>query len=200
MTIIDAAKLVFLHNGFTDTSVDAIATEAGVSKQTIYNHFGDKEHLFREVVDAVQRDVAEATGSWFRDEFVESGDLGRDLGEIGRHWVRLFLREDIAALRRLVIAEQVRRPDLVDDWTRPRPTFEQAVSEEIARQVELGVLDITDVGLAARQLMNLVIYEALNQSRNGLRQLSDAEAGKIVDDGVEMWLRCYRVRPSSSGE
>uniref|UniRef100_UPI003A0FFCC8 TetR/AcrR family transcriptional regulator n=1 Tax=Frankia sp. Cr1 TaxID=3073931 RepID=UPI003A0FFCC8 len=33
--IIDAARRVFLCNGFTDTSVDAIAAEAGVSKQTI---------------------------------------------------------------------------------------------------------------------------------------------------------------------
>ena len=41
---------LFLRDGYARTSVDAIAAEAGVSKRTIYNHYGDKESLFLSVV------------------------------------------------------------------------------------------------------------------------------------------------------
>jgi TetR/AcrR family transcriptional repressor of mexJK operon len=36
--ILDAATKVFLAEGFAGASMDAIATAAGVSKPTVYNH------------------------------------------------------------------------------------------------------------------------------------------------------------------
>src|SRR5580658_8576833 len=48
--IAQAALRLFLRDGFSRTSVDAIAEEAGVSKRTIYNHYGDKENLFLSVI------------------------------------------------------------------------------------------------------------------------------------------------------
>jgi TetR/AcrR family transcriptional repressor of mexJK operon len=192
--ITEAAKRVFLRNGFTDTSVDAIAAEAGVSKQTIYNHFGDKERLFTAVVDAVRADATREAESLFAEEYTESGDLARDLRAAGRIVVRLVLAEDIAALRRLVITEQARHPELLDEWTRMRPVTEQVVTEEIERHARVGALNVDDARLAAHQLMILVVNEAVSESRYGLRTLTDAEICKIVDDGVEMWLRAYRAR------
>jgi AcrR family transcriptional regulator len=49
--IVAAALRLFLRDGFERTSVDAIAAEAGVSKRTIYNHYGDKESLFLSVIE-----------------------------------------------------------------------------------------------------------------------------------------------------
>ena len=48
--IIDGATACFLRTGYAGTSVDAIADRAGVSKQTVYEHFGGKEQLFTEIV------------------------------------------------------------------------------------------------------------------------------------------------------
>ena len=50
--ILDAAKSLFLSNGYANTSMDAVATEAGVSKLTVYSHFNDKETLFSAAVVA----------------------------------------------------------------------------------------------------------------------------------------------------
>src|SRR5215469_5721913 len=101
--IIDAAQRVFLDQGFAGSSVDAIAAAAGVSKQTIYNHFGDKEALFRAVVRAVQSNVAgEFHEAGLEERLTASDDLGCDLRELGRRWVSAVLAEDVAALRRLV--------------------------------------------------------------------------------------------------
>ena len=48
--ILDAAKRLFIQSGFDGTSMDQIATEAGVSKLTVYSHFGDKESLFLSLI------------------------------------------------------------------------------------------------------------------------------------------------------
>ena len=47
--IIRAASEMFLAEGFDRTSLDQIAQRAGVSKQTIYSHFADKEALFKAI-------------------------------------------------------------------------------------------------------------------------------------------------------
>src|ERR1700729_3825817 len=45
-----AALVLFARDGYERTSVDAIAAEAGVSKRTVYSHYGDKENLFLQVL------------------------------------------------------------------------------------------------------------------------------------------------------
>jgi len=49
--ILDAASRVFAREGFAGASIDVIAAEAGVSRQTIYNQIGDKEKVFAAVVE-----------------------------------------------------------------------------------------------------------------------------------------------------
>ena len=44
--ILNAAKTLFLRNGFRGTSMEAIAREAGVAKPTLYAYFADKNLVF----------------------------------------------------------------------------------------------------------------------------------------------------------
>ncbi|WP_457395457.1 TetR/AcrR family transcriptional regulator, partial [Roseateles sp. P5_E1] len=48
--ILEAAKSLFVEQGYNGVSMDSIAAQAGVSKLTVYSHFGDKETLFTEAV------------------------------------------------------------------------------------------------------------------------------------------------------
>jgi len=48
--ILEAARQMFTRHDFVSASMDQIAACAGVSKLTVYNHFGDKDTLFGEVV------------------------------------------------------------------------------------------------------------------------------------------------------
>src|SRR5690606_35877710 len=50
--ILEAAKAMFTRLGFDGASMDQIAAEAGVSKLTVYSHFGDKESLFAAAVQS----------------------------------------------------------------------------------------------------------------------------------------------------
>ena len=49
--ILDGAIDVFIETGYELASMDKIAQTAGVSKRTVYNHFGSKEQLFQAVVE-----------------------------------------------------------------------------------------------------------------------------------------------------
>lgn len=51
--IIDAALAEFLAEGYSAASMDAITRGSGVSKATIYKHFGSKERLFLAVIGGV---------------------------------------------------------------------------------------------------------------------------------------------------
>lgn len=50
--IVSAAHRLFLEQGFHGTSMRQIATESGMALGTLYNHFADKDDLFRAVFEA----------------------------------------------------------------------------------------------------------------------------------------------------
>src|ERR1700712_2496679 len=70
--ILEAAKNLFIRNGYANTSMDAVAAEAGVSKLTVYSHFTDKETLFScAVVARCEEQVPELFMDVPDDEHVE---------------------------------------------------------------------------------------------------------------------------------
>ena len=54
--ILQGAMQEFLKNGYAATSMDKVAKSAGVSKATVYSHFGDKENLFNAVMQDLVKD------------------------------------------------------------------------------------------------------------------------------------------------
>ncbi|WP_306326286.1 TetR/AcrR family transcriptional regulator, partial [Streptomyces venezuelae] len=121
--IVRAARDLFLREGF-GVGMDAIAAEAGVSKVTVYNHFGSKEALFTAVVAGVI-DEPLTGGEQTGEQAGKASDLGRlveaegpeqlkaALTETGRAWGRA-VRADAEgrALRTLVASELHRFPEL----------------------------------------------------------------------------------------
>lgn len=197
--IVHAATVIFLRDGFTNASVDAIAAEAGVAKQTIYNHFRDKEDLFVSVMRAAQHRLgSELELSAFADWLGASDDLGRDLRAFGRESIRRLLRDDIVALRNLIMAERDRHPQLLREWARPRVGLELALARAIGIQAKRGRLDAPDPVLAARQLTMVLFNEATMRSLYASQRLGDPDIEEIVDAGVAMWLRCYQHSVASA--
>ncbi len=49
--LLDVGRSLFASKGFDATSVEEIASKAGVSKPVVYEHFGGKEGLYAVVVD-----------------------------------------------------------------------------------------------------------------------------------------------------
>jgi AcrR family transcriptional regulator len=75
--ILSAALQEFAANGFAGARVDAIARRAAINKRMLYHYFGNKEHLFREVLhrkiaerqasaEGLSGDPAESLPFWFK--------------------------------------------------------------------------------------------------------------------------------------
>ena len=61
--ILSAANRLFEIQGFNGTGVDQIAAESGVTKRTLYKHFGSKEGLIREVLETHQQEMMQSIRS-----------------------------------------------------------------------------------------------------------------------------------------
>jgi AcrR family transcriptional regulator len=62
--IIDAAYTLFYQGGFVRTGVDAVATAAGITKRTLYQHFSSKDTLIEAVLERQQQLAIERTRQW----------------------------------------------------------------------------------------------------------------------------------------
>ncbi len=111
--ILDAAMRVFAREGYAQAGMDAIAAEAGVAKPTVYNHFGDKENLFRQAI-AADSGRALARNMAVVEQLRGDGELHPMLEEVGFHLLQCYCDDRSWALRRLLYAELGKFPDLID--------------------------------------------------------------------------------------
>lgn len=102
--ILNAASDIFLDKGFVGTSMDNVATAAGVSKQTVYSHFSNKEALFSAVIKRKAREYK-------LDEKPMQCQIARVkdvLRVVGTHTLELFIDRDVNAMYRTVIGDAVK--------------------------------------------------------------------------------------------
>lgn len=102
-----AAAEMFLAEGFDRASLDQIAHRAGVSKQTIYSHFADKEALFK----AICTELTEKLTIPLRQP-PESSDLRSTLTRLGQDTLAMMLKPASLDLHRLVTSAAHRFPEL----------------------------------------------------------------------------------------
>ncbi len=57
--LIEVARHAFAEYGYTDTSMDKLTAEAGLTRGALYHHFGDKRGLFAAVVEQIDSQMAE---------------------------------------------------------------------------------------------------------------------------------------------
>src|SRR5258707_3503798 len=89
--IVEAATTTFLHKGYLGTSMDEIAALAGVSKQTVYKHFADKERLFVEIVITTVDEISDPVHHEVLD-LQDTGDVEADLRELARRQLARVIR------------------------------------------------------------------------------------------------------------
>jgi AcrR family transcriptional regulator len=198
-TILDTAARVFAREGFSGTSIDAIAAEAGVSRQTVYNQIGDKERVFAAVVaDATERANASlfATLSTFPDN---PRDLEPELGAFAERLAGNCLCDcRTAALRKIIDHEGYRYPALSRAWREQGPgRVPAALAARLLRLAHRGLLDIDDPDLAARQFLTLVHMDL--RSTDFAKPPTGEDIRKAAAAAVRMFLRAYRPSAAAVG-
>jgi TetR/AcrR family transcriptional regulator, mexJK operon transcriptional repressor len=190
--ILNAATDVFLREGYARASVDAIAEAAGVGKQTVYGHFGDKQQLFLAVIEHAHA-VHPLSGT---DLITDTGDPLADLTAAARWLIRGVTAPEIAALHRLTIAELTHHPELQRSWRdleRGQRLFD-AIAAYLTACDRRGTLTVPDPATAARQFVNLAAAEAQVRSLRGIEPLSDREVDNLARDTANLIVQAHRRR------
>ena len=162
--IIAAATEHFLADGYERTSMDDIAKTAGVSKQTVYQHFETKAALLSEVVQSVIGDTgAEADAPIAK--LGETDDLTRDLRVYARAQLRAVIQPAPMRLRRLIVAEAQTFPDLARLFYElgPQSAIDQ-LTVAITRLHDRRLIAAPDARRAASDLNWLVLSDAINRA------------------------------------
>lgn len=111
--VMEIATQLFVERGYAATSLVDIARGAGVATRTLYQHFGDKEAIFRDVIFARDAEAA------LQPPKVESGDtLYSALMNVAVYAYTITYREQSIGLMRLMIAESNRFPDFMQSVAR----------------------------------------------------------------------------------
>lgn len=192
----EAATELFLRNGYLGTSMDEVASLAGVSKQTVYKHFADKEGLFQEIVLATIDQVGEP----FYDalpSLEDTADVEGDLRAIARRLVAIVMRPQLLQLRRLVIAEAGRFPELGRSYYERGPgRTAETLAARLEQLASRGVLQVDDAALAASHFLWLVISIPLNAVMFGgsETQFTTRQLNRFADAGARAFLEGYRRR------
>lgn len=192
--MLDAARRLFFERGVEAVPIEAVAAEAGVSKVTVYGHFGDKLTLFEAVV---MREVAamnhglatpDPTGARIEDRLVA----------FGMALMGFLMRPDIAAFERMLGPEADRHPELARRFFDAGPgRCRTLLAQAIEEAASAGQLAPDDPVLAAEDLLSLWQRMLPITRRLGLEDAPDSvNVAERVRRGVRLFMRAHGAAAS----
>lgn len=194
--MLEAALEVFVSRGYVGTSTDQLAAAAAVSKQTLYRAFGDKEGIFTALIRSVCEGVNDPFAPMVQ-QMRGCADAESAVGLLAERFVELILSPTTQQVRRLVIAEAARFPDLGRlYWESGFEPMLASIGRCLSELDACGLLRVPSPELAAQHFAGLLLWIPGNRAMF----LSDAQpldAGRvrvIVEGGAEAFLRAYSVR------
>lgn len=181
-----AAKRAFFEDGYATASIEAIAADAGVSKVTIYNHFGDKRGLF---TAAVENECENIRGRLLFDN--SSGSVRDRLVAFGRSMVAFLSRAEMIRFEQRIAAEVELEPDLGECFLNAGPRrMHRALAALLEREHARGTLRIDDPMQAAEHLA--AMCKGLADMERRFTGYSDpAAADRRVQSAVDLFLCGY---------
>jgi TetR/AcrR family transcriptional repressor of mexJK operon len=185
--ILDAAADIFFDRGYGETSIEAIASRAGIGKLTLYRRFPGKAALFHAVVlrlfDQWKAALAEVGDS--------DGAAGDVLTELGRQMLSIVLSPISIAFHRILFAEGSRLPDLCATMYQPRAEAADGrdpIRVILRRLAARGAVRGDDIGFLDTQFIQMIIARPLRHALFGAPPMSEAAREEHVRKSVELFL------------
>ncbi|HJR09949.1 MAG TPA: TetR/AcrR family transcriptional regulator [Rhodanobacteraceae bacterium] len=189
--ILEAAKRLFPQHGFEGTSMDAVAAEAGVSKLTVYSHFGGKESLFIETIRCKCDGLLPRT--LFQVDV--NAPVRSQLLGVARAFFGLMMSEGALGMHRTLVASSQQSPKLAKlFWEAGPMQVQAALAEMLQKEVAARQLDVADTRRAASQFFALLKGEHHARMLFGCGQPSGEETEAHLEATVDMFLRAYAPR------
>ncbi|WP_257351529.1 TetR/AcrR family transcriptional regulator [Pseudalkalibacillus decolorationis] len=183
----DAAKQLFLHNGFSGTSMDMVRDKAGVSKQTLYVYYSSKEELLTDVINQLISVISQEEFSLIMNQLSLSNheEVENSLRLVGQRILDHLMQEEYIGLARVIISEISRFPHLGQ-------LFQEAVPKQVLSSIanllekanQMGSISVEDTAVAARgfvgPLVTYVLIDGLLVGDGPIRKPDEEEITKLV--------------------
>jgi TetR/AcrR family transcriptional repressor of mexJK operon len=190
--ILDAALKVFAATGYSGTTMDAVAAEAGVTKPTLYSYFPSKESLFQAMMLG-KRDL-------MLDIFAHPSRKGMvaDLVQFAWTYAETVMRPDMLSLARLIIGEVSRFPEIGRAYQASGPDhLLRGIMRYLETQRDAGRLAFDDAELAAQDLWGLILSAPRTQALHMPDALPDrATLDRYITNGLRVFLKAYSTNPA----
>lgn len=185
--ILKGAMEEFLKHGYAGSSMDKVAKAAGVSKATVYSHFGDKESLF----NAVMHDLVQKRLKVSMD--VEQPEFSRKspqevLSAIATNIITNGTQDNIVQdFMRIVIGESGRFPELAKAYVNnlAKPTIE-TLTQYLKLHPELA---IKDPEVTVRIMMGSLVYFIMLQEMMHGKDIMPLESDRLIKTLVDLIIR-----------
>jgi TetR/AcrR family transcriptional repressor of mexJK operon len=189
--ILEAARRLFTSQGFDGASMDQIAAEAGVSKLTVYSHYGDKETLFAAVVKSYCEH--QLPPALFHAQ--PGTPLRERLLRVARAFFAMISAPEAVAGHRILCSPRMADSPLPGlFWQAGPQRVQEDFAELLRRRVAAGELEIDDVPRAAAQFFTLLKGEPHARMVLGCGVLRRQEAERHLEATVDLFLRAYATR------
>ena len=186
--ILAAATRAFFDAGFAGTSIEQLAADAGVSKVTVYNHFGGKEALFKA---SVQQECARMEGMMRLDPAQERRPIEEHLRLLGESFLAFTGRPEMMRFDRRIAAEADRDPAIGAAFldAGPRP-MKQHMAALIAAAADAGELEVEDPDLAAEQFVSMAKGFG-EMERRYCGQSDPRRDAERIEGAIRTFMRAY---------
>jgi TetR/AcrR family transcriptional repressor of mexJK operon len=185
--IVDTAAHHFFHHGYAATAIEQVAADAGVSKVTIYNQFGDKRALFAAAVAC----ECEKMRGHFSLEAMPAGTIRDRLTAIGEAICAFLFRPEMMQFERRIAAETVHDPAIGAAFLEAGPwRMKHAFAAYLSHEAEAGELAIADPMLAAEQFVSMCKGMGDLEHRFGA-EVTQENSTRRITGAVEVFLAAY---------
>lgn len=188
--ILNAALKEFSRNGFSGASMAAIAKRAEVSKPTLYQYVGQKEDIFRAVLDQGQAIILAPLRDAADKEMVSV------LWDFSWAYADYVLHPDNLSIARLIVGEAARVPDIARQFHETGPARASAgIALYLDQQRIAGRLVFEDAAVAGEHLWSLILSGPRNHALHFPSDLpSRAALKQSIQDGLGVFLRAYSAQ------
>ena len=188
--ILKSATELFLDQGYSSTTIEAVAARAGVSKRTFYDRFDDKSVLFAAVVHRIIEQIRPPADV----PLLAGADLRSVLRRLAGLILRATLSPQAMALHRLVAAESARFPQLALAVENDGGTEEATnlIGGLLARELPGANVGLKSSAFAAQQFIHMVATVPQRRAMGYGTPMSAAELEAWAIDVVRLFLDGYQ--------
>lgn len=189
--ILDSAIDLFTEQGYAAASMDLIAKNADVSKQTVYSHFGSKDDLFFAAIEQVCASLHILDLS-----MDDLSDPQHVLLKLAQRFTEVITSKQACAVHKICAFESSAYPQVSDIFYQAAPLrVTNEVAQLMATLHEQKILNITNARHAALQFLNMIKGELWMQIEfNTKERITTQEVEDYLRDSVDFFIRGYAIK------